>query len=90
MELSIKKNALTKSINIDDAFIGDGYDSNEIDITYWRKCWGLRNDIIGYLTNKHNVNNDYYSFNLKVEDIKQIIEILISWYNKKCKEIDFL
>ena len=36
--ICVKKNALTKSINIDDTFIGDGYDSNEIDITYWRKC----------------------------------------------------
>lgn len=81
--ICVKKNALTKSINIDDTFIKDSYDSNEIDITYWRKCWGLRNDIMEYLANKHSFNDDCYSFNLEVEDIKQIIGILISWCNKK-------
>ena len=81
--ICIKKNALTQLININNTFIDSNDNSNEIDITYWRKCWGLRNDIMEYLTTKHNVNDDYYSFNLEVEDIKQIIEILISWYDKK-------
>ena len=83
--ICVKKNALTKAINLNDTFIDDdyNYNSNEIDITYWRKCWGLRNDIMEYLTTKYNVNDDYYSFNLEVEDIKQIIEILVSWYDKK-------
>ena len=81
--ICIKKNALTQLININDTFIDSNNNSNEIDITYWRKCWGLRNDIMEYLTTKHNVNDDYYSFNLEAEDVKQIIEILISWYDKK-------
>lgn len=81
--ICVKKNALTKSINLNDTFIGDSYNRDEIDITYWRKCWGLRNDIIDYLTKKYKVNDDSYSFNLEAEDIKQIIEILINWYDKK-------
>ena len=81
--ICIKKNALTQLININDTFIDSNDNINAIDITYWRKCWGLRNDIMEYLTTKYHVNDDYYSFNLEVEDIKQIIEILISWYDKK-------
>ena len=81
--ICVKKNALTQLINLNNTFIDSNDNSNEIDITYWRKCWGLRNDIMEYLTTKHSVNDDYYSFNLEVEDIKQIIEILISWYDKK-------
>lgn len=80
--IRVKKNTLTKLINIDDAFIYC-YNDNEFEITYWRKCWGLRNDIIEYLTEKYNVSQDSYQFNLEAKDIKQIIEILISWYDKK-------
>ena len=81
--IRVKKNTLTKLINIDYTFTNDRYKSNEIEITYWRKCWGLRNDIIKYLTEKYNVSQDSYLFNLEAEDIKQSIEILISWYDKK-------
>ena len=81
--ICVKKNALTQLININNTFIDSNDNSNEIDITYWRKCWGLRNDIMEYLTAKYNVNDDYYSFNLEAEDVTQIIEILISWYDKK-------
>ena len=81
--ICVKKNALTQLININNTFIDSNNNSNEIDITYWRKCQGLRNDIMEYLTTKYNVNNDYYSFCLEAEDVKQIIEILISWYDKK-------
>ena len=80
--ICVKKNAVTQLININNTFTDDDCNSDEIDITYWRKCWGLRNDIMEYLTKKYNVN-DSYSFNLEVEDIKQIIEILVSWYDKK-------
>ena len=81
--ICVKKNALTQLINLNNTFIDSNDSSNEIDITYWRKCWGLRNDIMEYLTKKYNVNENNYSFNLEEEDIKQIIEILISWYDKK-------
>ena len=81
--ICVKKNALTQLINLNNTFIDSNDNSNEIDITYWRKCGGLRNDIMEYLTTKYNINDDYYSFNLEVEDIKQIVEILISWYDKK-------
>ena len=81
--ICVKKNAVTQLININNTFTDDDCNSDEIDITYWRKCWGLRNDIMEYLTKKYNVNDDSYSFNLEVEDIKQIIEILVSWYDKK-------
>ena len=81
--ICIKKNALTQLINLNNTFIDSNDNNNEIEIVYWRKCWGLRNDIMEYLTKKHNVNEDNYSFNLEAGDVKQIIEILISWYDKK-------
>ena len=81
--ICVKKSAITQLINLNDTFIDDSYNSDEIDITYWRKCWGLRNDIIDYLTKKYKVNDDGHSFILEAKDIKQIIEILISWYDKK-------
>ena len=84
--ICVKKNAITQLININDTFIDDNYynhNNNEIEIAYWRKCWGLRNDIMEYLTKKYKVNDNNYSFNLEAEDIKRIIEILISWYDKK-------
>ena len=80
----VKKNALTKSINLNDTFIGDSYNRDEIDITYWRKCWGLRNDIIDYLYNKYDINeNDIGTFKLDTDDINIIISIVSSWRNKK-------
>ena len=85
--ICVKKSAITQLININDTFIDNNYNynynSNEIDITYWRKCWGLRNDIMEYLTEKYNINDDCCSFNLEAKDIKQLIEILITWYDKK-------
>ena len=81
--ICVKKNALTQLINLNNTFIDSNDNNNEIEIVYWRKCWGLRNDIMEYLTKKHNVNEDNYSFNLEAGDVKQIIEILISWYDKK-------
>ena len=38
--ICVKKNALTQLINLNNTFIDSNDNSNEIDITYWRKCWG--------------------------------------------------
>lgn len=80
----IKKNDLTKSINIEERF-STSYDTdNSVDVTYWRKCWGLRNDIIKYLCNKYDVNEyDIGTFKLDIDDINKIISIISSWRNKK-------
>ena len=90
--ICVKKNALTQLINLNNTFIDSNDNSNEIDITYWRKCWGLRNDIMEYLTTKYNVNDDYYSFNLEVEDIaKYDVKIVKSSVaGEKLKGIKFI
>ena len=80
----VKKNVLTKLTNIEERF-STSYDTDSsVDITYWRKCWGLRNDIIEYLYNKYDINeNDIGTFKLDTDDINTIISIVSSWRNKK-------
>lgn len=80
----VKKNALTKLTNIEERF-STSYDTDSsVDVTYWRKCWGLRNDIIEYLCNKYDVNEyDIETFKLDIDDINKIISIVSSWRNKK-------
>lgn len=80
----IKKNDLTKSINIEERFSTSYDGDNSVDVTYWRKCWGLRNDIIKYLCNKYDANEyDIGTFKLDIDDINKIISIISSWRNKK-------
>jgi hypothetical protein len=50
----------------------DVYES-DIEICYWRKCWGIRNQIIKHLG--ENIDKIYYP--LVLNDIEQIINILV-------------
>lgn len=80
----VKKNALTKLTNIEERFSTPYDTDSSVDVTYWRKCWGLRDDIVKYLCNKYNVDeNNIATLKLNIDDINKIISIVSSWRNKK-------
>ena len=49
------------------------------DLTYWRKCWGLRAEIFEAIGVKKE--NEIYEYNLDLEEIKSIIKILFKVNN---------
>lgn len=49
------------------------------EVCYWRKCWGIRNAIIG----KFHFPTDCGKFKLDAEDIPVIIKILFDFYGKE-------
>lgn len=51
----------------------------EIEIAYWRKCWGIRNDIMAKL----HAKDEDYKIPLDVEDIPAIERILIKYLSKE-------
>jgi hypothetical protein len=78
----IKRNAYTNSIPELKRFEDDWDKKHELDfsICYWRKNWGLRNDIL-YLIGKRFAP-DTYEFDLTKDDVVHIIDLLKS-YNSK-------
>ena len=50
----------------------------DFEITYWRKCWGLRSDIL-FLIGKRWSREEQYEFNLTKDDIDIIIKRLESY-----------
>ena len=76
--ITIYKKNLNSSIILNESFIPLDYE-----VCYWRKCWGIRNDIISYLHNTHEIQEDLYEYELTLEDLQAIYDILLSWYNKK-------
>lgn len=80
--LCIKRNAYTNNILELKRFEDDWDKKHELDfsVCYWRKCWGLRNDIL-YLIGQR-FTPDTYKFDLTKDDVDRIIELLES-YNLK-------
>lgn len=70
----IKKNDKTEAIEgrLCDIFEDDG---SEYSVTYYRKCYNIRNEIL-YIIN-HRFDEEY-EYSLDLEDIEQIIEYLSS------------
>lgn len=57
--------------------------SNKVkEICYWRKCHGLRNDIVAYLKAVYPNKENYYTVYLNAIDIFNIRQIIINWQNK--------
>lgn len=54
-------------------------DNPNIEVCYWRKCWGIRNAII----EKLHFPTDCGEFKFDAEDIPAIIKILFSFYGKE-------
>ena len=58
-------------------------DSNEddLEIVYWRKNWGLRNEVVR--TFSHSEDNDYEYYLDTVDDVFKLIRIIVSFMNKE-------
>lgn len=76
--ITICKKNLDSSIILNESFIPLDYE-----VCYWRKCWGIRNDIIDYLHNTYEIQEELYEYELTLADLQAIYDILLSWYNKK-------
>jgi hypothetical protein len=50
----------------------------DFEICYWRKCWGLRNDIL-FLIRKRWSPEEEYEFALTKNDVDNIIKLLESY-----------
>ena len=56
------------------------YDNEiRIEIAYWRKCWGIRNEIINIL----HMNSNQYKTEIDVEDIPAIIRMLYKFLSEE-------
>lgn len=55
------------------------YDDTGIEIAYWRKCWGIRNDIMAKL----HASDEDCEIHLDIEDIPAIERILIKYLSKE-------
>lgn len=63
------------------AVFAPSYHPTEAEVCYWRKCWGIRKDILDIAAgNTYQGNNGH--FFLSIEDIDKIIALLKT-YNKK-------
>lgn len=55
---------------------------NDIEIVYWRKCWGIRNEIMN--TFGWRFIEDQYQFEIDTpEQVFKLIEIIASWLDEK-------
>lgn len=84
----IPKTDKTKLFGLDDYFKTEYESSNNLEVLYWRKCWGIRNDVVNYLCDVYGTDRDCYSWILDDTDIKEIISIIKSWQNKKKWNMD--
>jgi hypothetical protein len=69
---------------IKEDWLNKDYDKS-IEVCYWRKCWGIRNEIIYDIL---QINEEaLYDYSLTIENINDIIDILKKYaYNKKYYE----
>lgn len=57
----------------------EDYDG-EVEIAYWRKCWGIRNEII----NTFNDGKDDCKFTIDTpEQVSDLIKLVASWLDEK-------
>ena len=58
-----------------------GIETNgDVELAYWRKCWGIRNEILWTLGVDHQGDGDYL---VSREKLKEIIEVLKKFTNKE-------
>lgn len=74
------------AIYFDEMLDSRSYDEVK-EICYWRKCWGLRDDIMDYLNRNKTETcplEDWGPvYELDVTDLFEIYKIIISWQDKK-------
>lgn len=61
--------------------------NNEVEIAYWRKCWGIRNEIKDALDMYDPEYETIYDKQIKNEDILLIIEILYKFLSEEYWEL---
>lgn len=54
-------------------------DEIRIEIVYWRKCWGIRNEIINIL----HMDSNQYKTKIDMEDIPAIIRMLYKFLSEE-------
>lgn len=53
------------------------------EVCYWRKYWGLRNEVMQYLQKRYEWEDEPARIDLTLEDVKIILTIVKEWKNKK-------
>ena len=74
---------LNKPINVIPFYVKvDSWASSQdsVEICYWRKCWGIRNEILGLFP---GADSNDSCLNLTPEDTRAIRKIIRSFMNKK-------
>lgn len=62
------------------------YNDNSMEVIYYRKCWGPRNEIIGKLMGPFD--EEKYEYKVSFENLKEIYKIISHFNNKKVWEND--
>lgn len=76
--IQIKRTSETNKITELKVF-NQNYDKElkcDFEVAYWRKCWGLRNDILWLIGKRWS---DEWKFNLNKDDVNLIIKLLESY-----------
>lgn len=71
----VDRTTIPNFIHYKDDFMGE----NEVELVYWRKCWGLREVVMGVL---HMTNTDYEK-RVEAEDIPAILRALYPFLSKE-------
>ena len=56
------------------------YSKESIEVCYWRKCWGIRNDIISVFEDRPDFK-ETYQYKVYLEDMDRILYVLRYYMN---------
>lgn len=73
----ITKEMLPKELS----YVWEDGNADDLEIVYWRKNWGLRNEVVR--TFSHNKDNEYEYCLDTVNDVFKLIRIIVSFMNKE-------
>ena len=54
------------------------YINGEVEVCYWRKCWGLRNEIMQHLC-AYSSDPDQWEFKLSIDDVDFIRALIVTY-----------
>ncbi len=60
--------------------IEESYNGKNVEVCYWRECWGIRGDILHIL---HIDEDNSYHYNIESDNIPAIIKALEKYLNKE-------
>lgn len=58
------------------------FDGNDVEIAYWRKCWGLRNNILNVLGTRFAEDN-YKSEIDTIEKVQDVMDVIYYFMDKE-------